>query len=122
MDALPTLLEELKLGGQAQGNFLGFLHVLIGRKITRQSDSVVISAGMSWRDLANWLKKVRWDPEAVTELGLEAEDLPPRDRQRYWYSAIAHARVDSPEAVKAGDRFAAALHKLGYAIGPPPHA
>src|SRR5947209_8352708 len=102
MDALNALLEMLKNGGQTQGQFLGFLHVLIGRKITRVQDGLAISGGMSWRDLANWLKKVRWDPEAARELGLDPDDLPPRDRQRYWYSAIAYAKVDSAAANKAG--------------------
>jgi hypothetical protein len=122
MDALSTLLEELKQGGQAQGNFLGFLHVLIGRKITRQSDDLEISKGLTWRDVANWLKKLRWDPDAVRELGLEPNELPPRDRQRYWYGAIAHAKVDSSAAVKAGDRFAALLLKLGYDVSAAPQA
>jgi hypothetical protein len=122
MDALSSLLEDLKNGGQTQGNFLGFLHVLIGRKTTRQKDGAPVSNGMSWRDLANWLKKLRWDPEAVRELGLNPDDLPPRDRQRYWYSAIAHARVDSPTAVKAGDRFAEVLRGMGYDVSASPKA
>jgi hypothetical protein len=121
MDSLATLLEQLKQGEHPQGNLLGFLHVLIGRKITQTEGGVVVSNGMSWRDLATLLKKVRWDPEAVRELGVDPDDLPPRDRQRYWYSAIAHAKVNSAEASKAGDRFAEILHKLGYEVGPPPH-
>jgi hypothetical protein len=122
MDALAALLEELKHGGQTQGNFLGFLHVMIGRTIARQQDGTVISKGLSWRDLANSLKKVRWDPEAVRELGLVPDNLPPRDRQRFWYSAIVHAKVDARQAAAAGDRYAEVLRGLGYDVGPPPHA
>jgi hypothetical protein len=121
MDALSTLLDELKSGGQTEGSFRGFLHVLIGRTITQVSDKVVLSQGISWREMAAWLKKVRWDPEAVRELGLDPADLPPRDRQRYWYSAILHAKVDSAAATQAGDRFAAVLRGLGYGVGPAPH-
>lgn len=117
MDALSTLLEELKKRGQPQGNFLGFLHVLIGRKITRTSDKSVISTGITWRQMAGLLKKVRWDPEAVRELGIDPDSLPPRDRQRYWYSAIALAKVDSPAATKAGDLFADVLRGMGYQVG-----
>ncbi len=112
MDALPTLLDLLKNDGQTQGNFLGFLNVLIGRTITR--DKVVVVRGLTWRELAGWLKKVRWDPESVRELGLDPDDLPPRDRQRFWYAAIAHAKVDSPAAKKAGDKFVGVLASLGY--------
>jgi len=117
MDALSTLLDLLKNNGQTQGNFLGLLNVLIGRTITRASDGAVVCKGTSWRDLAAWLKKVRWDPEAVRELGLEPGDLPPRDRQRYWYAAIAAAKVDGAAAQKAGDRFATVLASLGYDVG-----
>jgi hypothetical protein len=117
MDALSTMLDLLKNNGQTKGNLLGFLNVLIGRTVTRASDGAVVCGGISWRDLAGWLKKVRWDPEAVRELGLDPGDLPPRDRQRYWYAAIAHAKVDSAAAQKAGDRFAAVLVGLGYEVG-----
>lgn len=122
MDALSTLLESLKKGGKTEGNLRGFLHVLIGRKITKHSDKSLVSAGLSWRDLAGWLKKLRWDPEAVKELGLNPDDLPPRDRQRFWYTAIAHAKVDSAEGIEAGDKFAKVLKGMGYDVGPPPGA
>lgn len=120
MDALPPLLERLKKGKQTQGNFLGFLHVLIGRTITSKRDQTVVSKGLTWREMAGWLKKVRWDPEAVRELGLDPDDLPPRDRQRFWYTAITHAQVAGAEAVKAGDRFAAVLTGLGFEVSESP--
>jgi hypothetical protein len=119
MDALTALLTELKQGAQTQGHFLGMLNVLIGRRVTRKDDTLV-SAGVSWRELANLLKKLRWDPDAAAELNLKADELPPRDRERYWYSAIVRARVDTPEAQAAGDRFAAMLKKKGYKVGPAP--
>jgi hypothetical protein len=122
MDALSTLLDALRKTGRVEGNFLGFLHVLIGRTITRVKDKNVVSKGITWREMAAGLKKVRWDPEAVRELGLNPDDLPPRDRQRYWYSAILKAKVDSAAAKAAGDRFAAILRTLGYDVGPRPHS
>ena len=120
MDALSKLLDELKDGGQTQGNFLGFLHVLIGRTIKHHKDGEIVSKGMSWRDLAQCLKKIRWDPEVVREIGLEPEDLPPRDRLRFWYGAVAHAKVVSSAAVKAGDRFADVLRGMGYDVSATP--
>jgi hypothetical protein len=114
MDALSTFFDTVKKSGQTEGNILGFLHILIARTISK--DKTTVSRGLSWRELAGWLKKVRWDPEAVRELGLDPEDLPPRDRQRYWYSAIMHAKVDGPDAMKAGDRFAKTLRELGYEV------
>ena len=113
MDALSALFDELKKKGQAEGNLLGFLHVLIGRSITRSSDKLVLSKGLSWREMSVLLKKGRWDPEAVRELGLDPADLPPRDRQRYWYSAIVQAKVDGAAASQAGDRFAEVLRGMG---------
>jgi hypothetical protein len=46
--------------------------------------------------------------------------MPPRDRQRFWYTAIAHAQVDSAKACAAGDRLAKHLKKTGYVISPAP--
>ncbi len=119
MDALSGFLDLVKKKGLAQGHFLGFLHVVIGRKITT-SDGKPVSAGRVWRDLAAALKKARWDPEAARELGMNPDDLPPRDRQRFWYSVIARAGVDSAQAAKAGDKFAEVLPKHGFEVGPAP--
>jgi len=119
MEALSTLLEQIKKQGLAEGNLLGFFQVLIGRRITGPKGTV-LSTGLSWRDLSNWLKKNRWDPELVRELGLDPDQLPPKDRQRFWYSAITKAGVDSAAATRAGDQFAQKLEALGYQVGPPP--
>ena len=117
MDRVHALLDQLKRRGIPQGDFLGLLHVLIGRHVVNQEGASVCH-GLTWRELSAWLKKVRWPPEAAAELGLDATQLPPRDRQRYWYSAIVQAHVDSPEAIQAGERVAAMLAKLGYRVLP----
>ncbi len=119
MDPLRQLLEAVKQHGTARGNFLGFLNVLIGRRITR-ADGTLVSAGLTWRELAAWLKKVRWDREAVRELGLDLANLPPRDRLKFWYTAIMQAGVDSAAAMQAGDRLAERLREAGYEVGPAP--
>jgi hypothetical protein len=119
MDGVLAFLTELQKHGLPGENLLGLLHVLIGRRITR-ADGAVISTGLTWRDAAGALKRVRFNPQSVRHLGLNPDDLPPRDRQRYWYSAIAQAHVDSPAAVEAGDRLAAAVQPHGYVIGPAP--
>jgi hypothetical protein len=121
MDRLREFLDTAKEQGHAAGNLLGLLHVLIGRKISLE-DGTVISAGQTWREAAALLKRVRWEREAVAELGINADDLPPRDRQLFWFKAIAQARVDSPQARAAGDRFAESIKGAGYLIGPPPNA
>src|SRR5437763_17093601 len=119
MDGVPSFLDELRQQGLADGNFLGLIHILIGRRITR-ADGTVVSPGLTWRSLADLLKSLRWNKDAVREIGLNPADLPPRDRQRFWYTAIAHAEVDSPAAIEAGNRFAAKLASLGYVVTPPP--
>jgi hypothetical protein len=119
MDALPMFFETLKKKGLTRGHFLGFIHVLIGRRISR-ADGTLVSRGMAWRDVAGWLKKLRWDPEAVRELGQDPDALPPRDRQRFWFTAIAQAGIDSPAAVRAGDLFADVLRDHGFEVGSPP--
>jgi hypothetical protein len=119
MDELPGFFDLLKKKGLTRGHFLGFLHVMIGRRIARD-DGTVLSTGMNWRELAGWLKKVRWDPEDVRELGQDPDALPPRDRQRFWYGAIVKAGVDSAAAHEAGDQFAGLLRKHGLQVGAPP--
>lgn len=120
MDGLRDFLDTVRRSGHAQGNFLGLLHVLVGRTILR-TDGRMLSAGLTWRLVAAWLKRVRWPREAVRELGLDPDKLPPRERERFWYVAIARAHLDSAEAARAGDRLAQAVAGNGYVVGPPPH-
>src|SRR5436305_2295440 len=105
MDRLREFLELVREQGLASGNLLGLLHILIGRKVSL-ADGTEVSRGQTWRDVAALFKKLRWDPEQVSELELDAAALPPRDRQRYWYQAIAQATVDSADAIAAADRLA----------------
>jgi hypothetical protein len=119
MDRVRQFLNDVKQRDLAQGKFLGLLNVLIGRRVAL-SDGTQISAGLTYRQLASYLKLVRWEPDAVAELGIDAKTLPPRDRERYWYQAIVQAHVDSPQATAAGDALAADLHAAGYEAGPPP--
>jgi hypothetical protein len=118
MDAVHALLDEIRKKAIVPGRWLGLLNVLIGRKITKSG--AVVCNGMSWRELAAVLKRARWDREAVREVGLDPEALPPRDRQQFWYSAIARAGVDGAAATTAGDEIAEALGELGYEVGPAP--
>lgn len=115
MDGLRAFLEEIRQNGTATGHFLGLLHILIGRRVTTRGGDLV-SQGVTWRVLADELRRVRWDRDAVRELGIEPATLAPRDRERYWYQAIALARVDSPEARQAADRFSKVLRAAGYLV------
>ena len=73
----------------------------------------LVSAGVTWRELAALLKALRFEKELVAEIGADPEELSPRDRQRFWYSAIALARPDCPEALAEAERLAAAVKPLG---------
>src|SRR5262245_27621755 len=99
MDRLREFLNTIKEQEHAQGNFLGLLNVLVGRKVAL-ADGTVVSEGLTWRAAAAILKKVRWDREAVADLGIDPSSLPPRDREKYWYTAIAQARIDSDAAMQ----------------------
>ncbi|SRR6266849_2649766 len=121
MDGLREFLSDLKRHGYAQGNFLGLLNVLVGRRVQTGAGALV-SAGLTWRAAAEFLKRVRWDRDAVRELGLDPTSLPPRDRLRFWYLAISRAKIDSPQAIQAGDRLAEILRAAGYTVGPAPPA
>ena len=115
MDALRALIDDLKQHGLDHGHTRGLFHLLVGRHLQRV-DGTVVARGLTWRQLAFLLKKVRWNKEAVRELGLRPEDLPPRDRQQYWYTAISLARLDSAEALRESDALAALLVPLGYRV------
>jgi hypothetical protein len=119
MDGLREFLGDLRRHGYAQGNFLGLLQVLLSRRI-HTPQGTLISNGLTWRALADWLKRVRWDKEAAREVGIDPATLPPRDRLRYWYLAIAQAGVDSAAAARAGQRLAEVLRMAGYQVGPGP--
>jgi hypothetical protein len=121
MDRLREFLEAVRRHGIAQGNFLALLHILIGRRLSLV-DGTVVSGGMTWRELAAALKRYRWDPQTVRELGLDPANLPPRDRQRYWYTAIAQAGVNTPAASAAADALVDPLQGIGYMVGPAPGA
>jgi hypothetical protein len=121
MDRVRHFLDDVRTRGLARGNFLGLLNVLIGRRIDL-ADGTAVSAGITYRELAALLKRVRWEREAAAELGADPKALPPRDRERYWYQAIAQARVDSPRATAAGDKMAERLRAAGYVVGPAPGA
>jgi hypothetical protein len=119
MDQLREFLEAVRKQKAAKGRLRGLLHLLIGRRLTLP-DGAVVSAGMTWRNLAALLKRLRWDREEVRELGLDPADLPPRDREKFWYQAIARAGVQTPEASADADALAEPLRALGYEVGPAP--
>jgi hypothetical protein len=121
MDGIRELLEAARDRGLLAGNFRGFLHIAIGRTVARP-DGTVLSKGLTWRELAGLLKQLRFDRDLVREYGADPETLAPRDRERFWYSAIAAAGVDSREATAEADRLVAPLKGLGYHVGPAPSA
>ncbi|HSQ54438.1 MAG TPA: hypothetical protein VLM40_01735 [Gemmata sp.] len=119
MDGMRELLAAARDAGLVAANFRGLLHIAIGRKVSRP-DGTLISSGVTWRELAAALKHLRFDTELVRELGADPDALAARDRERFWYSAISLARVDSPEAFVEADRLAPKLKNLGFIVGPPP--
>ena len=119
MDGIREFLSAVRDAGLAAGNFRGLLHIAIGRRITR-ADGSSVSAGVTWRALAAELKHLRFDTDLVREFGTDPDTLAARDRERFWYSAIALARVDTADAVAEADRLAAKLKPLGFLVGPAP--
>jgi len=115
MDGVREFLDAVRHHQLVEGHFRGLLHLVIGRTISRR-DGIVLSRGVTWRQLAEVLKLLRWDRDLVREFGLNPDDLPPRDRQRFWYSAIAGARIDMNEARAEADKLVPLVAKLGYVV------
>jgi hypothetical protein len=119
MEGIRELLSAVRDAGLAAGNVRGLFHIAIGRTLTR-SDGTTISTGVTWRALAAELKQLRFDTALVREFGVDPDALAARDRERFWYSAIALAKVDSREATAEADKLAPKLAALGFVVGPPP--
>jgi hypothetical protein len=120
MEGIREVLEAARDRGLAVGRFRGLLHIAIGRRISK--DGKPVSAGLTWRELAPILKDLRYDRELAREFGADPDTLAPRDRERFWYSAISMAHVDSPEATAEAESLIPELKKLGYVVGPNPAA
>lgn len=119
MDGIRELLEAARDNGMLEGRFRGLLHIAIGRKVSK-SNGTLLSGGVTWRELAAVLKELRFDRELVREFGADPDTLAPRDRERFWYSAIAQSHVDSHEASADADALAIDLKKLGFVVGSNP--
>lgn len=116
MDGLQRLLDAVRDSGLAAGHLRGLCHLLIGRTIS-DSDGNPVSAGVTWRELAERLKTARFDPVLGMEVGADPDVVAPRDRQRFWYAVIALCQPDGAEAVRQADLLADALRRLGYDAG-----
>jgi hypothetical protein len=46
--------------------------------------------------------------------------LPPRDREKFWYTAIARAELGAAKAKASAEALGEALKGTGYEIGPGP--
>ena len=119
MDRLLELLNRVREKQLVSGRFRGLVHIAIGRTV-KADDGSIISSGTTWRELSQLLKSAKYDQEIVRELGTDPDDISPRDRERFWYSAIAVARPDSAEALAEADLLVEQLAPLGYTVGPPP--
>ncbi|MCX7667072.1 MAG: hypothetical protein N2112_16185 [Gemmataceae bacterium] len=119
MGDVRQFLEAFRKAKLVHGHLRGLFHVVIGRRIAT-SDGTVISTGITWRQLAEILKDLHWDKDYVIELGLNPQEMPLKDRTRYWYQAISAAKVLSVEAQREGDQVALIALGLGFQVGPSP--
>lgn len=119
MDRLLEMLNRVREKQMVSGHFRGLVHIAIGRTI-KADDGTVISAGTTWRELSHLLKAAKFDKEIVREMGADPDEISPRDRERFWYSAIALARPDSADALAEADLLVDQLAALGFTVGPPP--
>jgi hypothetical protein len=119
MDRVEDCLERVRSAGIVAGRLRGFLHIFIGRSV-KADDGTVVSAGMTWRALSHYLKTTKFDKDLVREFGADPDEISPRDRERFWYSAIALARPDSQEALAQAEALVPLFAKLGFVVGPAP--
>ena len=111
-----NLLAEHQL---AKGLLRGALHLAIGRTVVRTSDHVVLCAGVTWRELALMLKDSKFDRNLAREVGADPDTLHPREREKFWYSVIGMARVDSTAAREEAEKLAKKLVAYGLHVEAP---
>ncbi len=97
----------------------GLFHVLVGRTI-HSSQGDVISEGLPWRRAAELLKEAHFDRQLVRSIGLNPDDLSPKDRAKFWYQAMSRAKLDSAAVRAEGDQLAEFVMPYGFIIGPAP--
>lgn len=119
MEGTLRLLEVARDKKLTAGSLRGLFHIAIGRTVLA-ADGTVVSAGVTWRELATLLKDAKYDKELVREFGADPDALAPKDREKMWYQAISLAKVDSAEARMQADKLAAALKPLGLFVSPSP--
>ena len=119
MGGLYDFLADLKQRGQAAGQFLGLLNVLIGRRVQKE-DGSPISSGVTWRELSFALKKVRWEKESVRDLGIDPARVAAARSAALLVCRHRPGPVDSARASAAGDRLAEVLRLSGYRVSPAP--
>ena len=115
MDGVRDFLSQLADKGLVKGRLLAVLHVVIGRTL-RKSDGTLVSMGLSWRQVSELFRDLRIDKELVREVGLDPNTLSPRDRQRFWFQAIAAAKPDSEAAKLQAVELIAMLPSMGYSV------
>lgn len=115
MDAIRSLLARVRSPGFPTELFPGLLHLLIGKTLIDQ-DGKVASKGFTWRECASLLKTARIDPELARTLGLNPEDLPPRDREKFWYVALTRFPVGCEKAQKSATALVPWLAKAGLKV------
>lgn len=115
MDGVRSLLEIVSEHNLAKGRLRGLFHLLIAKPLAT-ADGKEISSGLTWRQLAAELKQARLDKSLVKELGADPDTLSPRDRERFWYTAIGLAEVASDEAAKQAEQLLKALKPHGYVV------
>jgi hypothetical protein len=119
MQGTRQFLELVRDQQLVSGHLSGVFHIAIGRRISTPAGDL-LAAGVTWRELAALLKELKFDRELVRELGADPDQLSPKDREKFWYYAVAMAKVDGPEASGQADELAARLAPLGLVVGPHP--
>ncbi|MCE2805024.1 MAG: hypothetical protein LW700_07390 [Gemmataceae bacterium] len=115
MKLLNEFLAKVRQEQVPPGCFLGFLHILIGKTLVTR-DGALVSRGITWRELAARMRQARLDKDLVRELGVDPGQLPPRDREAYWFEAMRRAPVSSPQAQNQAAQLVSWLEKLGYEV------
>ena len=121
MDGSRAVLELIRDRGLVAGRLRGFFHLVIGRALSR-GDGTILSTGVTWRELSQLLKLLKFDRDLVKELDADPDSISPKDREKFWYVAISLAKVDSAQARLEAEELAGLLKPHGILVGSAPGA
>lgn len=119
MDGTRALLRFILDHHWAEPHLRGCFHIAIGRTVTLP-EPIPPSKGVTWRELAQLLTELQYNPLWIASLGLVPSRQQLRDLPKLWYTAIGLSQVDSQASRDDAGILTEKLATFQVIVGPAP--